>query len=339
MSVAGEFRLGYLALTDAAPLLVADRLGLFAAEGLTVQLSREASWATLRDRLAAGLLDGAHMLAALGLATRLGLGGGPAADLIAPLALNAHGAAVTLSPDLAALVLEGAGEDAPSAAPLRAMVRARRQVGAPPLSLGVVYPISTHAHLLRDWLAAGGVEPDADVRLRVLPPTDMVAALQRGWLDGFCVGAPWSAVAENLGAGRRVLDIGQLAPFGPDKVFAVSEAWAARNPAPLQALLRALVRAARWADTPANRAELISLLHAVTGAPKDALAADLDAADPRRRLVFAANGVSRPDPAHMAQLVASLRRWNGLDPAQSATGFYRPDLHDQAVATLVSPAP
>lgn len=326
----GEFRLGFVALTDAAALIVAEQRGLFDAEGLRVRLSREVSWATLRDRLATGLVDGAHMLASVALASRLGLAG-PPADLIAPLALNAHGAAVTLAPELASLI-DTPDSGAPSAAPLKAVIASRRKLGEPPLTFGIVLAISTHAYLLRDWLVAAGIDPDRDVRLKVAPPTTMVEGLSRGELDGFCVGAPWGATAEAKGRGRRVLDAGQISPFAPDKVFAVSEAWAGRNPDALQAMLRALIRAARWADAPANREALLDLLAApgAIGADRSALARDLDAPDPTRRIVFAAEGVGRPNIALADQLADQLRRWSGLAEGVSAEGFYRPDLHDTA---------
>lgn len=331
---AGEFHLGFVALTDAAPLIVAERRGLFRAEGLRVRLSREVSWATLRDRLAAGLVDGAHMLASVALASRLGLFG-PPADLIAPLTLNAHGAAVTLAPELAALI-ETPGRGAPSAMALKAVIVARRAAGQPPLTFGIVLAVSTHAYLLRDWLAGAGIDPDHDVRLRVAPPTAMVEALRRGELDGFCVGAPWGAVAEASGAGRRVLDAGQLQPFAPDKVFAVSEAWADRNPAALQAMLRALIRAARWADAPANREALLDLLARpdTVGADRAALARDLEAVEATRRIIFAAEGVGRPDPAYGDRLAGQLRRWSGLAAAGGGEGFYRRDLYDAAQSAI-----
>ncbi|MHB8284712.1 MAG: ABC transporter substrate-binding protein, partial [Caulobacteraceae bacterium] len=161
MSFSGEFRLGFLALTDAAPLIVADRLGLFAEQGLRVSLHREASWATLRDKLAAGLVDGAHMLAHVAVAARLGVGG-VQADMIAPLALNVNGAGVTLSIDLLDRIGAGAS---PMAHALAELVAERRRDGSAPLTFGVVFSFSTHAYLLREWLVQGGIDPDRDVRL------------------------------------------------------------------------------------------------------------------------------------------------------------------------------
>ena len=324
MTFAGEFRFGFIALTDAAPLIVADRLGFFAEAGLNVVLEREASWATARDKLAAGLLDGAHMLAQIVVAARLGLGG-VQADLIAPLALNVNGAGVTLSKDL----LDRIGErTAPTAEPIAGLLRSS---DASALTFGVVFPFSTHAYLLRSWLEQGGVDPDRNVRLVVLPPTAMVERMRAGELDGFCVGAPWNAVAEAEGLGRMVADSGRLDPGGPDKVFAVEEGWALRNPDALQAALRALRRAALWADDEANRAALIRLL-----AAPDALDADSRAiarALSAGRIRFAADGAGRPNPDHAGRILAQMQRWRQIDPDTDPARLfpiYRPDLFDQA---------
>ncbi len=330
MSFSGEFRLGFLALTDAAPLIVADRMGLFAEHGLRVSLHREVSWATLRDKLTAGLFDGAHMLAQIAVAARVGAGG-VQADLIAPLALNANGAGVTLS---MALLHQIGADSVPDAQPLAEVASRRRKVGAPPLTFGIVFTFSTHAYLLRDWLVRGGVDPDRDVSLRVLPPTAMVERMQAGELDGFCVGAPWNAVAQAQGAGRLVARASILDPSGPDKVFAVDQAWAARNPEPLQAMLRALKLAALWADDQDHRQALLSLLAEpqAVGAPAEIIAKGLARPGAQGGVIFAAGGIGRPDPAHAAQILVQLRRWGQIDATAGggASSVYRPDLFDQA---------
>jgi two-component system, oxyanion-binding sensor len=331
MTGLGQFQLGFVALTDAAPLIVAERRGLFAAEGLDVALRREVSWATLRDKLATGLVDGAHMLASLALAVRLGLSG-ERSELIAPMGLNVNGAAVTLSPGLASLF---DGRDV-SARPLREEVRRRVAAGTPQLTFGVVFAISTHAHLIRDWLAAGGVDPDRDVRLRVLPPTAMVEALRGGELDGFSVGAPWNTVAEIAGAGRILLHAAELQPGAPDKVLAVREAWAERNARALQAMIRALTAAGRWADDPANRRELLATLAepgAVGAAPEALAGAFAPPLASRAALRFSGRAVTRPDPAQGRWLLERLRRWDGAGPQTQSEGFYRPDICDAALAS------
>ena len=163
-----RLRLGFIALNDAAPVIAAQSLGYFADEGLAVDLSREVSWATVRDKVNVGALDGAHMLAPMALATSLGVGGSGAVPLAAPFALNLDGPAVTLSSRLAGVIAADGGADG-----LARLVARRREEGASPITLAVVFPYSVHNYLLRDWLAAAGIDPDRDVRLTVAPPSRM----------------------------------------------------------------------------------------------------------------------------------------------------------------------
>jgi two-component system, oxyanion-binding sensor len=176
-------RLGYVPLTDAAPLLVADALNLFARHGVRVALSAEPSWATLRDKLAFGALDGAHLLGPMAIAAAVGAGG-LTRRLAIGCGLARNGNAVVLSHALAEAA--GAG-DAPLAPD--AFARAVRQCPEPPV-LAVVFAHSSHHYLLRHWLAAGGLDPDADVRLTVVPPPRCAEALATGAIDGFCAGEP-----------------------------------------------------------------------------------------------------------------------------------------------------
>ena len=150
--------LGFMPLTDCAPLLVAREMGFFAAEGLSVTLSREASWATIRDKVIFGALDGAHMLGPMAIAATLAADR-PSAAMIAPMALNRNGAGITVSSDLAAAM---------RSASLSNVVAARRANGEPPLTFAVVFPYSIHNYALRGWLAATGVDPDGDVAIVVV---------------------------------------------------------------------------------------------------------------------------------------------------------------------------
>jgi NitT/TauT family transport system ATP-binding protein/nitrate/nitrite transport system substrate-binding protein len=332
--MSGErLRLGFVALNDAAALIVADALGYFADEGLAVDLVREVSWATMRDKLAVGALDGAHLLAPLALATSLGVPGGAATPLLAPMALNLNGPAITLASRLAAAV--GPGRDAEGVARL---VARRQAEGASPLTLAVVFPYSVHAYLLRDWLARARVDPDRDVRLTVAPPARMTELLIGGVVEGFCVTEPWGSAAVAAGAGTIVVRGGQLWPRTPDKVFAVAEAWAEADPPRLQALLRALLRAAAWADAPRNRAELVAMLahpNRVAADPAVIAASLVD-------IVYAADGASAPQPIHAAWMLSQMMRWGHVareaDVARVAARVYRPDLHAAAAAALGWPA-
>ena len=317
MSTSGLLQLGFIPLVDAAPLIVAREKGFFAAEGLSVSLSREGSWATIRDKVAAGALDGAHMLAPMVLAASLGIGCEPKA-MIAPIALNRGGAAVTLSTRLAGDGDAGAG--------LTHLVRRRQEEGASPLTLAVVYPFSIHNYLLRHWLAGLGLNPDVDVRLTVVPPPRTAALLGEGVIEGFCAGAPWNAVAEAAGVGQTIVRVTEVWPEAPDKVLGVTEFWAAANPGILRALIRALATAGAWAADPCNQAELVALLarqEFLDTAP-DAIASDLS------EIAFAGPGVNPPRREQAAWLLEQMVRWGQVgevDADKVAERCWRPDLY------------
>ena len=250
-----RLQIGYVPLCDAAPVILAQDLGFAREEGLDLDLSAEPSWATLRDRLALGHLDGAHMLAPLALASALGLSG-PPSDLTIGLPLSLNGNAITLSNALSEAIAGGEGEDGWRGV-ARAFARvatARRQAGKP-VTLGIVHPFSCHAYQVRLFAQAGGLDPAA-LRMVVVPPQHGVEALSRGLVDGFCAGAPWNGVAMAAGVGRVVALGAEIAPDAPEKVFAVSgRAGDAGAP-----LVRAIARAGLWCADPDNRDELVHRL-------------------------------------------------------------------------------
>jgi nitrate/nitrite transport system substrate-binding protein len=352
-----RLRLGFIPLNDCAPLAVAAEKGLFEAEGLSVSLSREASWANIRDKVAVGLLDGAHMLGPMPVAASLGVGGEVTA-MIAPMALNLNGSAITVSRAVAeamrAVDPQGMAARPRSARPLKALIEARRGRGEAALTFAVVFPYSIHNYELRYWMAAAGVDPDRDVRLVVLPPPRMAGALKAGDIDGFCVTAPWNGLAVAEGTGEVMTFASEWWGMGPDKVFGLTRAWAERHPASLQALLRALLRAAAWADAPDNRAELAALLArpAYVDAPEAVVrlslvgpmpyAAGEAAADSRDYLVFHRNCASFPWRSHALWFASQMVRWGqageDLDFA-AAAAVYRPDLFRTAAAAVGQPAP
>ncbi|MBW8812916.1 MAG: ABC transporter substrate-binding protein [Caulobacterales bacterium] len=331
---AARLRLGFIALNDAASLIVADARGLFAAEGLEVELVREVSWATIRDKVNVGALHGAHMLAPMALATALGASGAEPVPLSASFTLNLNGPAITLSSRLSGALAPDGGADG-----LARLIARRRAEGASPLTLAVVFPFSSHAYLLRDWLARAGVDPDRDVRLTVAPPSRMTELLVSGVVEGFCVTEPWDSAAVAAGAGVIAARGAALWPRTPDKVFVTTEAWADAHPDALQGLLRALLKAAAWADAPENRAELAAILaqpHYV-----DASAAVIEAS--LGGMVFHAEGASAPAPIHAAWLAAQMMRWGHIsadvDLAGLAQRVYRPDLYATAATALGLSAP
>jgi ABC-type nitrate/sulfonate/bicarbonate transport system substrate-binding protein len=255
--------IGFVPLTDCAPLVVAHEKGFFEAEGLHAVLVRERSWASIRDKTAYGVFDAAQMLYTMPLAMSLGVGG-PAEATATAACLDLNGNAITVSSALfeamRAADPAGTSGDAVTAAPLLRVIRARTASGLPPLTFGVVFPTSTHHYELRHWMQGGGIDPDRDVRVIVLPPPDMPTALQTGVIDGYCVGEPWNSVAIRRGWGRAVMTKYELWNNAPEKVLGVRRAWADRHPGTHLAMVRAVIAACAWCDEPANREEVAELI-------------------------------------------------------------------------------
>lgn len=250
---------GFIPLTDAAPIIAARACGFAAAAGLDLELVREVSWANIRDKLSVGLLDAAHMLAPLALASTLGIGH-VRLPIAAPLTLALNGNAITL----ATAFLDEVGEmpDDPVAAlgPIAAAIRRRREAGLAPPAFAMTFPFSTHNYLLRAWFAAGGIDPDEDVQLVVIPPPLMVQSLEKGLIDGFCVGSPWNSLAVDRGIGRIVAPSSALFGAMPEKVLAIGEAFASSDPAARDALVGAVALGAAWCADPANARALAAIL-------------------------------------------------------------------------------
>ncbi|MFN3514493.1 MAG: CmpA/NrtA family ABC transporter substrate-binding protein [Phenylobacterium sp.] len=353
-----NLRLGFIALNDCAPLAVAKEKGIFEAEGLSVELSREASWANIRDKVAMGALDGAHMLGPMPLAVGLGVCGEPT-RMIAPLSLNLNGSAITVSRRLAdamrAIDPGGMAQRPRSARALAQVIAERKAAGEAPLIFAVVFPFSVHNYELRYWLAEAGIDPDADLRIVVTPPARMAARLAAGDIDGFCVGAPWNALAVAEGQGEILAYAAELWRVGPDKVFGMTEAFADRNPATLRATLRALIRAAVWADEPGNRAELAAILaHGrYVDAPEEVVARSLTGAPPyapgeagpedQDYIIYHRYAASFPWRSHAVWFLTQMLRWGQIGPGADigavAEAVYRPDLYRAAAAELGVPAP
>lgn len=241
-------RLGFVGLTDCAPLVMARELGLFGQHGLDVELSRELGWATVREKIIRGELDAAHAPAGMLLAVAAGLGGSKA-DCLTGLVLNLHGNAITLSQRLwRAGVRDGAT--------LREHVRKSGST----ITLGTVYQWSSHSVLLRLWLKSLGLELERDARVVVVPPSQMVANLRAGHLDGFCAGEPWNSLAVMSRTGWVVARSAELAPLHPEKVLMIRESFAKSRSDEHVALIAALIEAARHCDNPANRGAIAKTL-------------------------------------------------------------------------------
>ena len=252
-----QLTVGFMRLTDSAPLIMARELGYFEALGLEVKLVREVSWANLRDRLVMGDLDAAQMLAPLPMMTAYGAGG-LRANLLTGLSLSLNGNAITLAGQLwqrLGMPLNREAAAADSVCRLRAHLdNVSRKPG---LTLATVHLFSMHTLLLRMWLTAGGIDPDRDVRIIVLPPEQMCDSLARGVIDGFCVGEPWNSLAVMQGTGFIAATGYQVWNNAPEKVLAVTENWHKLNNASHLRLRIAVMKAQQYlADS--GRAEAIA---------------------------------------------------------------------------------
>ena len=253
-----RLRIGYVPLTDAALLFVARDHGFAAAHGLTLDLVAEPSWANIRDRLALGHFDAAHMLAPATIAAALGLNH-MQAPLAAAVGLGRNGNAITLAPTLAAELYdlcEGSTADpGVTARALARIVSARRRRGLAPLTLAFVFPFSSHHYQLRLWLRAGGLDPDHDLRLIVLPPPWMVPGIESQQIDGFAVGAPWNSLAAHRGAGTIVHFGCEIINNCPEKVLAYNRATPFGRTATAGSMLATMIReAAAWSADEINAA-------------------------------------------------------------------------------------
>lgn len=343
-------RIGFIPLVDAAALIVAIDKGFARDEGLDVELVREVSWSNVRDKLNIGLFEAAHLLAPVAIASSLGLGH-VKVPIVAPFNLGINGNAITVSPALHGAImseLDGDPTDPMATAQaLRRVVVARARAGADPLTFGMTFPFSTHNYQLRFWMAAGGVDPDEDVRLVVLPPPYMVDSLANGHVDAFCVGAPWNSVAVDLGIGHILHFVSDILQRAAEKVLAMRQNWAEKNPDVVGALTRAHVKAAAFIEAPENRDEVTAILAKPDriGVSPEVLLRTLDGKlkvspdgtwrESSRYLLVGREGAGRPDPAQAAWLYAQMVRWGqtAISPQALATAkaVFRSDLYDAAV--------
>lgn len=246
--------LGFLPLVDAAPLIVAARLGFAEEEGLSPALHRAASWSMLRDMLDFGQVDAAQMLSVVPVARALGLGGGTTA-LEAPMVLSLNGQVVGASAALAAAARNSGGDwsfgDAVPVA--RALAAAGREI-----RFGVPFPYSMHAELLHYWL--GIAAPELRFTIHAVPPPRMAEAVAQGEIDAFCVGEPWGSHAVDSSGAELLLPGSAIWSQAPEKVLATRAGWSDAQPDIAGRLLRAVWRAGRWIGDPANRTTASELL-------------------------------------------------------------------------------
>lgn len=247
---AAPLRVGYVALSDSAPLLIAEDLGYFRDRGLDVRLERELGWGSVREKLVYGELDAAHAPGGLLFSILHGTHA-PARRVRTDLVLSLQGNAITLS---RRLWQKGVRD----AATLRRLLRS--EAPRKP-SFAVVSAFSCHLYLLRKWLAKGGIDPDRDVRIVMLPPPLVADHMRDGFIDGFCVGEPWNSAAALANDGWIVATSATLEPQHPEKALIATESLATARAEEYAALLDALAAACRYCDTPAGRNAIVELFH------------------------------------------------------------------------------
>lgn len=367
-----NLKLGFIKLTDIAPLVVAKEKGFFAEEGLNVTLEPQANWKVLLDGVTAGDLDGAHMLAGQVLASAAGIGAKQ--KLITPFSLDINGKAVTVSNEVYGLIAPSLpkGADGKVTHPIDASVLkpvvAKFKAAGKPFKMGMVFPVSTHNYVLRYWLAAGGLNPGfylpgdtagttgADVQLSVTPPPQMPATLEAGTINGYSVGEPWNQAAVAKKIGVPLIVDPDIAGTTGDKVFGLTQAFAEANPKTVQALLRALIRASMWLDAEGgkNRAEAVKLLALpkYVGADEKVLMASMTGSftfapgdtrpTPEFNLFFDSQA-SYPFYSDGIWYLTQMRRWGQIAEARpdqwyldTVKASYRPDLYTLAAQSLVA---
>jgi nitrate/nitrite transport system substrate-binding protein len=255
-----DVKLGFIALTDSSPLIIAKEKGLFDKYGLTgVDVVKQASWGATRDNLVLGTagngIDGAHVLTPMpyGLSTGAITPDKQPVPMKILARLNVNGQAISISNAYADLKV---GMDS---SPLKAAFAKKKADGAM-AKIAVTFPGGTHDLWMRYWLAAGGIDPDKDVEMIVVPPPQMVANMKVGAMDAFCVGEPWNAQLVTQGIGYTALTTGELWANHPEKSLAMRADFTDKNPKATQALLMAVLEAQQWCDADANKDELSDIV-------------------------------------------------------------------------------
>ena len=352
-------RAGFIPLVDVAILVAAAEQGFADREGISLELIRDVSWSNIRDRLAFRQFDVAHALSPMPIASQLGIGSNPYGSFT-PFALGRGGNAITLSVSLyremaAVAGLEGSEDALANARALRAVIDRRVRDGRKPLLFGMTYPFSSHNYEFRFFMAAGGIDPDRDVTMTVVPPPMTADAMAAGAIDGFCVNAPWNLVAVERGVGRVVATKRDIWPSAPEKVLAVRPDWAETHGETLSRLIVALDAAARWCDDPENVSELAAMLSedAYVGVQADLFRSLL-----RGRFMVDPDGTTREIPDYLVfhretanfpwisqahWIYSQMVRWGqtafSAEGQRRAGAAYRPDLYRAALAGTAADIP
>lgn len=253
-------KIGFIALTDAAPLIIAAEKGLFAKHGMPdVEVLKQASWGATRDNLVLGGasngIDGAHILTPMPYLMHTGKmtqNNVPVPmTILARLNLDSQGISVAKEYAETGVQLD--------ASKLKAAFEKKKAEGKE-IKAAMTFPGGTHDLWIRYWLAAGGIDPDKDVSTIVVPPPQMVANMKVGNMDVFCVGEPWNEQLVNQGIGFTACTTGELWKGHPEKALGMRADWVEKNPNATKALLMAVMEAQQWCDDMANKEEMSTIL-------------------------------------------------------------------------------
>jgi nitrate/nitrite transport system substrate-binding protein len=366
-----QLKLGFIKLTDMAPLAIAVEKGFFEDEGLSVTLEPQANWKVLLDRVISGELDGAHMLAGQPLGATIGFG--TQAHVVTAFSMDLNGNGITVSNEVWQKMKANVpnGPDGKPTHPIKAdalkPVIASYRAAGKPFNMGMVFPVSTHNYELRYWLAAGGINPgyyapndvsgqiQAEALLSVTPPPQMPATLEAGTIYGYSVGEPWNQQAVAKGIGVPVITDTEIWKNNPEKVFGVTDGWATKNPNTHLAVVKALIRAAQWLDenNNANRAEAVKILakSEYVGADAKVIANSMtgtfeyekgDKRDVPDFNVFFRYNATYPFYSDAVWYLSQMRRWGQIAEAkpdswyaETARKVYKPEIYLKAAKLLV----
>ena len=344
-------KLGFIALTDAAPLIVAKELGLFAKYGMPgVEVLKQASWAATRDNLVLGAggggIDGAHILTPMPYFLTMGtIGKATPMNILARLNVNGQGISVekeylSAKADINSAKMKG--------------IIAKRKAAGNKITMAMTFPGGTHDMWLRYWLAAGGIDPDKDLELITIPPPQMVANMKANTMEAFCVGEPWHDQLISQGLGYTAVSTGQMWMNHPEKSFAMRADWVAKYPKAAVAITAAVIEAQRWADNPANNLKLAEMIGGrdwLKVAPKDIqdrLAGNFSMGDGRVfknaafKMKFFASNASFPYKSHDLWFLTENQRWGklpvGLNTKSVIAKVNRSDIWRKAAALAKVPA-
>jgi nitrate/nitrite transport system substrate-binding protein len=328
-----KVRVGIIALTDCSSIVMAHDLGLFKKYGIEATISKEASWAVIRDRLSLGENQATHMLLGMPYASTMGLLGAPVKPMIIPFYLNRNGQAITLTK-----ALLDKGVKTPQQ--LKPLVMEAKAKGSP-MTFAMTYPPGTHAMWIRYWLASGGINPDRDSTLITIPPPQMVANMKVGKMDGYCVGEPWPARAITDGIGFTATTTQQMWKDHPEKVLAFTEDYAQKNPKTVKAVMRAVLEASQWIDKLENRPRMVEVVSQpqYINTSKEVilgrLLGDIDYGDGRKEkdkyyMTFFDRYTNFPLKSHGVWWLSQFRRWGMVKEPPDYKGIvdrvHRPDI-------------